>query len=74
MKSIGCTYCGRSQSKVVVTRQTARGVTRRRECLNQDCRWRWTTCEVRKEDLADLKKVASQLCGRGGQGVLAPAQ
>ncbi len=40
-----CRACG-GESRVKQKRQTARGVRRRRECVNPACRRRWTTYET----------------------------
>jgi transcriptional regulator NrdR family protein len=59
-----CPVCGRSQSKVTRTRETRRGTSRRRECLDLSCRSRWMTIEIPQQDLKDLRQVVRRL-GRG---------
>ncbi len=43
-----CPFCGFTESKVIDSRPTDEGekIRRRRECLNQDCRKRFTTYET----------------------------
>lgn len=43
-----CPYCGFTESKVIDSRPTEEGekIRRRRECLNQDCKKRFTTYET----------------------------
>ena len=67
MKSrLACPKCGERGSKVIATRRTRAGVTRRRECRDdRDCRWRWTTREVPVEDLTALNEAVRR-CPRCG--------
>ena len=60
----GCPGCGRAESKIILTRQTQRGTSRRRECLDLNCRSRWRTIEIPAQDLKDLRHVVRRL-GRG---------
>ena len=50
-----CPFCGRSESRVVDTREVGDGIRRRREC--QDCGQRYTTYEhVAKVNLLVVKR------------------
>jgi len=40
-----CPTCGERGHRIQ-TRREVNGVHRRRECINKECRWRWTTIEI----------------------------
>ena len=50
-----CVACG-ARGHRISTRREVNGVHRRRECINQECRWRWTTIEI---DLDRAKVVVA---------------
>jgi hypothetical protein len=54
-----CTACGERGHRIS-TRQEVNGVHRRRECINPECRWRWTTIEIdldRAQSVVALEKA-----------------
>jgi hypothetical protein len=50
-----CAACG-TRGHRISTRREVNGVHRRRECINPECRWRWTTIEL---DLDRVKAVVA---------------
>ena len=53
-----CPRCGHTESKVIDSRPSEAGdvIRRRRECLNQNCKERFTTYERREEVLLQVRK------------------
>jgi len=54
-----CPECQREETKVVDTSQNAEFVYRRRECL--ECYYRFTTYEIQRYKLANLKRTVESI-------------
>ncbi len=56
-----CPYCSNTSFKVTDKRDSPEGIRRRRECLNQKCKKRFTTYEiVEKKEIYVIKKDSTR--------------